>query len=67
MKVYGIAEDCYVTDQYDDNVDNDIESVLCMPLGIWKDEKRANDKCKELNDVGGHENRYYIKTIELYE
>ena len=48
---YAVAERCIVVGSPDDadGLENDPEPVVCIAMGIWADEAKAQGKADELN------------------
>jgi len=54
MKIYGIAENCYVNGRFDAQNDNsandpDLEPVVLIHRGLYKNIKQAKKKAAELS------------------
>ena len=67
MKIYGIAENCYVNGRYDDvyGIDaqnTDVEPVVLIQHGLFQDKIKAEKKAQELN--ADHKEHETIKGFE---
>jgi len=68
MRVYAVAENCYIQDETGalDGGVNEPEPVVLTALGVWEDAEKAEKKCKKLNKEwdrvqsrDGHEEEHY--------